>query len=1612
MPAATGNHMNNAFKFAFRYLLATCVLLVANSSYGQLIGDFTADITKGCSPLVVKFTDASSGNPTSWKWDLGTGPAVFGQTVSTTYTSPGTYSVTLTISDGTSTNTITKTNYIVVPDPPKAEFTSDKNSGCYPQTIQFTDQTNDPSGAITSWLWDFGDGNIDSVANPIHTYNTPGDKNVTLSVKNQFGCENTLTKQKFISIQDGVFADFTNSISASCNPPADINFQNFSSGAGTLGYSWNFADGTAPSTAVSPTHSFTKAGSYFIILTVSSTTGCSDTAGKEITVGAVKADFNAASALCHGKPIAFTNTSSPVPNRAKWDFGDGTFSDELSPSKIYNVPGDYVVKMVADFGGCFDSVTKTVTVRDKFPFDFTSQSQPNCKSPLRVTFTPQPNGGTVYKWIFGDGGTSTLPNPTHDYKDFSTYDVTLIVINPSGCYDTLVKPGFIEYKRPGVRINNLRAEGCIPYTHTFTARLNFQDSILTYQWNFGDNTSSVDSTPTHNFPNVGAYRIRLTVTTALGCTLTSTRDSGVVVGTKPKADFIADQFDVCASVPIQFTDQSTGGANAWIWDFGDGEKSTEQNPLHKFVDTGFFSVKLIAKNSGCPDSLIRQNYIHIKPPVPIFTASLKCSEPFKRTFKNSSIGADNYLWDFGDNSPTSTDKTPPAHVYTDTGVYNVTLTVNNIANGCSNTFILPVNVIIQKADFISLSKNVCKGNESIFTTKDINDSYIKRYEWDFGDGSFGSVDNDTVSHAYQSNGLYNVSLKITNILGCKDSITKPNFTKVEGPVVFFSHPVKGGCLNQPATFIDSSVSDGVHPIVQWIWNYGDGNIVSYTAPPFTHSYSAPGLYSISLTVFDSNGCVDSLTRDSYFEISIPKADFKSSDTSSCPGKPIQFSTLSTGPQLKYNWDFGDNTAPSVSPNPFHTYAANGVYSIKLIITDAYGCTDSITKPNFIDITTPVADFTASDSVSPCTPFNVAFVNTSTNFRTALWDFGDGGSSVRTDGADHIFTLPGTYTVKLIVTGPGGCTDEKTMSILVKGPQGSFTTTNIKGCNTLTTNFVATTKGTTSLIWDFGDGKILETTDSKVSHTYTLAGNYFPKLILIDANCRVPVYGPDTLSVYNVKAAFTQSSLLACNTGAVSFTDSSKSNDPITVYSWNFGDGTFSSDQNPTHIFLTPGTYFVELTITTAFGCTSTYRSTEPIKIVASPQIAITGDSTGCIPATLTFKGELVVPDTSAINWQWDFANGATSTLQQPPAQVYPAAGSYTVSLIAINSSGCRDTAFKAVTAYPIPVVTAIRDTFVCIGNSVTLQATGAQTYVWSPSTSLSCTACETTIANPTDDIIYMVTGTSAVGCSASDQLEVLVKKPFSITVSPADSVCLGSGVTISATGADVYLWSPAIGLDDPTKSNPFATPTESTNYIVVGSDDKGCFTDTKSVALSVFPLPTVNVGPDITINIGQSTTIKPQISTDVVDYTWTPTLGIIASDDSSITVKPIMSTEYNLLVTNNGNCSAEDKLTVFVICNNANVYIPNTFSPNKDGVNDWFYPRGTGLFKIRGLKVFNRWGEMIYQKANLNPNIATDGWDGTYKNKPLTPDVFVYQVDIICENGSVLSYKGNIALIR
>ncbi|MDB5222033.1 MAG: hypothetical protein JWN83_700 [Chitinophagaceae bacterium] len=1590
-----------------KWLLFFILFSQAFISRAQLSANFSAIPISGCAPLLVNFTDSSTGNPTSWKWDLGNGTISFLKNPAVTYFAPGQYNVKLIVTNANGSNEIIKSQFITVYAVPAVNFTGTPPNGCFPLPVQFTDQSTPGSGSINKWEWDFGDGNLSSTQSPSHVYLGPGNFNVSLRATNTFGCVTTVTKPQYIQIGNGAKAAFIFSAPNSCTVPSTVNFTNTSTGSGALTYQWDFGDGST-STQQNPSHTYTTAGTYTVRLIIVNSTGCTDTLTKvnAITVGNVKANFSTPAIICENSSFTINNTSTPVPANVTWNFGDGTTSTVINPTKTYSTTGNFIIKMVAGFGACADSLSKPITVLPKPVISFTADKTGSCTAPLTVNFTGIVAGGSLYFWDFGDGSTSTQQNPSHTYSALGVYDVKLVATNAAGCKDSLIKPGYIKLQTPTVSIPNLPAKDCAPFTFAFTANVNAVDPVTGYLWDFGDGGTSTLANPTHTFA-AGSYTISVTVNTAGGCTATTTVANGILAGNKLNLNFSATPRDVCAYKNVNFTDSSTGGIpDKWLWDFGDGTTSTQQNPSHPYQDTGYFDITLIVWNNGCPDTLKFTDYIHISPPIAIFAVGSDCSTPKQREFIDHSIGADAWQWDFGDGA-TSTQQNPPIHTYANMGTYQVTLIVTNFKTGCSHKQTQTVIIGIEKADFVASDTAICKGSSVNFHAVNMNTANVTSYHWKFGDGT-EAFDSSTVNHIYTNAGKYNVTLVITAMAGCIDSIVKE--IRVGSPAAAFKSSTPGICLNKAITFTDSSLADG-YPIQKWIWNFGDGITQTFIAPPFQHTYAAPGVYSVMLTVIDSKGCSDSLLQTNTLMISKPVADFASADTMSCHLQVISFTNLSTGPNLTYNWDFGDGTT-STAVNPVHQYATQGVYPISLTITDEYGCTDKVVKNNYVTVADPKADFSLSDTVSTCPPLVITFTNLSKNFVSRSWNFGDGTSS-SLDNPTHFYSIPGTYNIVLTVTGYNGCVDTKTKQIIVRGPKGSFTYTNIIGCNPLKTDFIGTSQDDISFIWDFNDGATSSTTDSAVSHTYTNPGFYLPKMILVDkSGCQVPIVGTDTIKVYGVKADFSSTTTTLCDSGYVTFTEHSNSNDIITTYLWSFGDGSTSTQQNPVHSYSSTGIYNTTLKVTTNAGCTDTAIAPTPIKIVASPKIGIASNNGVCIPAIINFTGQILTPDTSSLKWNWNFGNGSLSTQQNPQAQVYFGAGSYTIKAIATNSSGCKDSATKIIETYPLPAVKANTDSTICLGQTINLKATGASSYTWFPTTGLSCSNCANPVARPDSNIQYTVKGTSTNGCIGWDSVTLSVRLPFKMRVSAGDTLCKGESAQISVSGANTYVWSPSTGLSNAAIANPVATPLSSTNYMVVGKDDKGCFKDSAFVPLKVYPIPTVNAGSDKTINIGQTLDIDPTLSTDVTNTVWTPTSGIFRNRFPGITVKPPQTTEYTVEVTNDGGCRARDKVTVYVLCNNANVFIPNTFSPNGDGANDVFYPRGTGVFSIKTFRIFNRWGEVVYEKANFNANDASAGWDGTFKGKKLNPDVFVYTIDIMCENNTILNYKGNIALIQ
>lgn len=1596
-------------------LIILCITML-NTGFGQTPqAAFSSNNTNsGCTPLIVQFKDISTGgSATWWRWDFGNGASSSQQNPGVIYTEPGAYTITFIAGNVDGSDTIVKTDYIQVYGKPQVAFGAIPSAGCLPMNVQFIDSSRAGSGTIASYIWDFGDGQISAQATPLHSYTAAGAYDISLTVQNSYGCKQSLQKKDLIKVANKISAAYNYTYVNACQPPTRVQFNNTSTADNVLTYQWAFGDG-ATSTTASPEHVYNASGDYTATLIAVSANGCTDTVIQKITIGTVKAAFSVNNNACTGKALAFTNTSTPAPVSNKWEFGDGSASTASNAIHTYAQAGSYAVTLYTSFGNCNDSTKQIVNISNKPVTSFTTPGVTDaCAVPATVAFTNTTSGAASYLWIFGDGGTSTEVSPSHSYRQNGYYTVTLISFNAGGCSDTLTKVKLIHIGPPRITgIKNLPYTGCTPATVNMSALLDDAQSVTSWSWNFGDGTSSEEAAPAHYYTQAGSYDVALTIRTSSGCTDTYTLQKAVVLATAPEVAFSANPLQVCGSKPFSFTDESTGDKDFWLWNFGDGLFSSQANPKHSYKDTGYFTITLIAGYKQCYDTLVKKGYVNVKVPIARFTANMQCSKPYERNFIDNSIGATSWQWNFGDGQQATTKNA--SHTYADTGTYTVQLVTWNDA--CSDTMLKTIYVADEHPSFTyTPGDKVCQKESIIVTATDYTPRYASTFTWSFGDNTTITSQSSTSAHTYGKTGNYSVKLTIKDINGCLVSASKPILNvDVYGSKAAFSNQT-GTCLQNGAgtvVFTDKSTTDGQHPVTTWHWNFGDGDTAITTTPSFSHTYTQAGNYTVQLAITDTYGCQDTITQTNAVVIASPKAGISLQDSINCSTSDVTFNNTSQGLSLTYRWYFGDGqTATKASPS--HVYNKQGQYSIALAVTDKYGCKDSIYKANWITIANPIAGYSITDTFASCPPLIAGPVSNSQNVTSLYWNFDDGTTSIL-EKPEHAYIQGGVYNLMLIAKGHGNCYDTAVHVVTVKGPSGSYMFTPNIACAPAPIAFKGTTKNTVTLAWDFGDGTVVSGADEIISHTYTQHGAYVPKLVLIDSfNCKVGIASKDTLFVRDIKP-FTRNTLqTGCDSALMSFTDSTQVwYDNIAGYQWSFGDKTTSTQASPSHYYYKDGNYTTKLVVTSAMGCKDSVTTVINIPVYQSPKPVIKAVDSVCFNSSVAFAGTDNRSDTVISNWEWQYGNGQSATGQQT-SYTYPYAGKYNVQLTATNAHGCTGSASHEVTVLSLPALDAGADTSICLGQSVQLQSSGADRYSWTGDGIVNCRECMQVTVKPVTGTRYYLKGSSNFGCISYDSLFVDVKQPPHLTRIKADSLCIGESAQLQVSGAETYQWFPATGLSSPNIPNPVATPVTTTTYSLVGSDTKRCFSDTQQVTIRVYPIPVFDIIDTLLqLNVGYSDTLLTRSSADVTSWRWVPSTGLSCATCPNPVVIAKQDITYTAHAFNEGGCTAKDEVTIHVLCNGINVFMPNTFSPNNDGMNDRFYPRGKGLYNVRALRIFNRWGQAVYEKLNFLANNESYGWDGTFGGQPGQSGVYVYVMEIECDNGTVMTYKGNVALLR
>jgi PKD repeat protein len=396
-------------------LMAFCGLL-SLTSYAQVIANFTASSTSACPPQVINFTNTSTG-ATSYTWNLGNSSTPsFSTNAGTTYTTPGTYTVTLTANNGTSTNT--KSILIVIHSLPVVSFTASDTVICPGSQITFNNTTNPVSAGGATYYWDFGDGNSSTSQNATHTYQSSNYYTVTLTATNSDGCTNSLAKSSYIRVRHKPMPVFYLNSSSFCSLPATAVFTNQATGNGPLSYAWAFGDGGI-SGASAPAHTYSAVGVYTVKEIVTDMYGCKDSisVAENITSNNIAGSFIVPDSACINLPVTIVNNTTGAFISNTWLYGDGNIYTGNNPGETYTAAGTYTIKMVLYNGNCYDTVTHNIKIKAAPSVTINTTPAQPCPAPVTIQFTTTGGGtGTNYKWYFGDGDSSTAANPAHLYN--------------------------------------------------------------------------------------------------------------------------------------------------------------------------------------------------------------------------------------------------------------------------------------------------------------------------------------------------------------------------------------------------------------------------------------------------------------------------------------------------------------------------------------------------------------------------------------------------------------------------------------------------------------------------------------------------------------------------------------------------------------------------------------------------------------------------------------------------------------------------------------------------------------------------------------------------------------------------------------------------------------------------------------------------------------------------------------------------------------------------------------------------------------------------------------------------------------------------------------------
>lgn len=1411
-------------KFGFSGLLNTCI-----------------------KPDIITFTDSSSGTNLTYNWSFPGGSPSSSNAASpppVSYNQCGSYSANLTIRDALGCSAQYSTQDFLTLTCPQALFTLTPPFGCSPLDVTFNSAPS--QGNPVSWSWNFGDtlsgaSDTSSLQNPTHTYNYPGCYTPILTVANAAGCTYSDTMPAAVCTGHKPHANF------SANPPvncADLPVYFTDSSTNTYSYTtyvWDFHGGPPyynESTLQNPTFVYSDTGFKNISLIVSNY-GCADTITKDDLVDMLGPVAIAhATTSCKGLSVFLDGSQSVDAQRYSWVLPEGNPETATTPTVdvTYATTGLYNATLIVynDSNGC------QYMQQIDYPIGgvqagFYIIENIQC-APFQACFVNTSAGAATNSWVVTDTfgkvvDTSTLAAPCFNINA-GVFNVLFIATDSLGCSDSIYRPGILKGIQPAVNFEGSPLSGCTPLTVNFTDSSSlYTRNNAKWQWNFGDNTSSTNTSasenPAHTYNNVGSYTVSLTVTDSLGCSSSTHKINYINVG-QMAADFSSVISATCQGTQACLTTDSVPAGSTYFWNFGDSSTSTAPNPCHTYLNSGNFTITLIATDSVCHDTVSKMTAVNVTRPKASFVADTTTSTcpPLQVTFTNLSTNisaATTYLWLFGDGQISSA--VNPVHIYNIAGVFNVTLIVTN-QNGCQDslTFQNYIHIGGPSAYVVSPPNSGCVPH---LTCMSVSSSSTISYTWNFGDGTV-QMASDSVCYTYTRPGTFFPDLILDDGAGCVYAMPV-GVVSVSGAYTYFNVDTPFACQNGIFNFTDSTY--GVSPVTSLLWSFDDPSSGSQNTSILqnpSHFYTKSGIYNVVLTTTTSDACADSFSRTITVGAA-PAVNFAILDSTLCSAKQISFAdnTSSNTPIETRTWNFGDPASGSnnisVLPQPTHVYATAGTYNIVLVEITDNGCGDSTSVP--VTVTqSPTASFNATDTCLNTQP--IVFVNTSLNAIYYEWFFGDGNSSAQANPT-HSYPSDGTYKATLIALN-SACGDTFTSPVKVYPlPNAAFTLPYNNLCDsTATLQIKNNSTGTIDYSWDFGNGST--STLFNPSVTYNSPGNYVVTLTARNTYLCMDTASA-TFSLHQQPVAIFNTYDTCLNTQPIFFTQ----NSPFaTSYYWSFGDGASSIQPDPTHTYAGNGAYNVTFIAGNGY-CADTGSAT--VNIYPVPVASFTLPS----PYMCGPPAEVSPDNTSAgaTIYTWDFGNGTTSAADSPSIS-YTTPGTYTISLITRNNNHCADTTSSSIIIYPYPVIQniAISPAQGCGPLSVTLNvtATNGNQFTWnfgdqsSPVTYSSADASHTYTDTGTYTISLQVISFMNCGdtVTLNDTIKVYIKPTagFDDTLYTSGQPVNGTVIfTNTSENADSYAWyfgdGDSSSLVNPTHLYPSIDSFQAT---LIAETDHGC----------------------------------------------------------------------------------------------------------------------------------------------------------------------------------------------